>query len=463
MPKVLTATVTSETKPETREKGPRIDSKGLSELFRRIVPFPDEWLRNDSRASSPERKGPELTQIDCEEYERLLIAWNDALRWTEGLDVALSVMLASVVSTKSVGDQLWIKVISPASTGKTVLCEALSSNSTYTIAKSTIRGFHSGYRHDGAEDEDNSLIVQVDGKTLITKDGDTLLKSPNIDQILSEARDIYDGSTRSHYRNRMGKDYAGIRMTWILCGTTSLKSLDSSELGERFLDCIIMEGIDDELEDEVLKMVADKAISNLRIESDGKPETHQAPSMTHAKSMTAGYVDYLRKNANALLNEVSFPQENTKRCLYLGKFIAHMRARPSKLQKDTVEREFSARLASQLLRLAGCLTVVLNKTEVDDEVMKRVQKVAMDTAKGPILDIVDYLWNNPAGVGSNALNIALGISGTDVSSYLKFLRHRYIGVCQLIEIKSRKGTGSKKVYRLTDRFLKLYDLVMKDS
>ena len=145
-------------------------------------------------------------------------AWRKALKWTDGLDCALSVMLASVTSTMQVGDQLWVKIIGPASCGKSTLCEALSVNDKYILAKSTIRGFHSGYKSDRDGTEDNSLIVQVRNKTLITKDGDTILQSPNLGQILSDARDLYDCTTRSHYKNKMGKDYVGVRMTWILCG-----------------------------------------------------------------------------------------------------------------------------------------------------------------------------------------------------------------------------------------------------
>ena len=45
------------------------------------------------------------------------------------------------------------------------MCEALSTNEEFILAKSTIRGFHSGYRLEGGgQDEDHSLIALVDGK-----------------------------------------------------------------------------------------------------------------------------------------------------------------------------------------------------------------------------------------------------------------------------------------------------------
>jgi len=205
-----------------------------------LAPVPEEWLTGPSGKA---RK--ELYPAHCESWKELVCAWRKAMRWTDGLDRCLGVVLAAIVSTPLPGTQLWVKVVSPASTGKSELAEAAAVSKKYIMAKSTIRGFHSGYQTDKDGKEDNSLISKLSGKTLVTKDGDTLLRSPNLEQILSEARDLFDCVSRTHYRNKQSKDYTGIRMTWILFGTSSLRMIDSSELGERFLDCIIMEDIDE--------------------------------------------------------------------------------------------------------------------------------------------------------------------------------------------------------------------------
>jgi len=311
-------------------------------------------------------------------------AWGEAVLWTDGLDHGLASMLASIASTKAVGDQLWLKILGPASSGKSILCEALSTNTDHILAKSTIRGFHSGFNATGNEEEDNSLLAQLGDRTLITKDGDTLLQTPNLQQILSEARDIYDGVSRTHYRNRMSKDYVGKRMTWLLCGTSSLKKIDSSELGERFLDCVIMDRIDTELEDRVLWKVANRANENVNLETTEDLETHDEPSMANAKQLTGGYVDYLRGNAATELPLIGFSATHLRQCMSLGKFVSYMRARPSFLQEELVEREFAARLTSQLTRLGKCLAFVLNKKEVDWEVMGRVKRIALDTSRGRV-------------------------------------------------------------------------------
>jgi hypothetical protein len=426
--------------------------KALGWIFARVESVPEEWASLAGKSSSVSAS----CITDCSSYAVLANAWRKALKWTSGLDHALTAMLASIVSTKSVGDQLWLKVIGPASCGKSTLCEALSTCTEYTVAKSTIRGFHSGFTGPGQED--NSLIPVIKDKTLITKDGDTLLQSPNLGQILSEARDLYDSTSRTHYRNAVSRDYEGIRMTWLLCGTSSLRQIDASELGERFLDCVIMEGIDDDMEDEITWRVANRAARNVSIESDGKMETRYEPELANAMQLTGGYVKWLRENAFEGLAKLEIQEEALRQCARLGKFVAFMRARPSQRQEETAEREFAARLVSQLTRLAMCLAFVLNKPSVDTLVMERVKRVAMDTSRGRTLAIVEYLYGK-GGDGSLLSPLANSVNETEdnTRTLLRFLRK--IGVTEFFEPPAIKGVRQRGRWRLTERLSKLYQLV----
>ena len=407
-------------------------------------------------------KNASLDPVECRSWFLLVTAWRKALKWTPGLDRALSVMLASITSTKSVGDQLWVRIISPPASGKSTLCEALSVNRKYVVAKSTIRGFHSGFKTDRDGEEDNSLLSQLYGKTLITKDGDTLLQAPNKSQILAEARDVYDGTSRTHYRNKMSKDYQGARLTWILCGTNSLRQLDSSELGERFLDCVIMESIDEDLEDEILWRVANRTESNMSLESDGKAETQYDPELAQAMQLTGGYVGWLRENAKGQLSQVTASEAALRECIALGKFVAFMRARPSERQGETAEREFASRLTSQMIRLAKCLAVVLNREAVDDEVLDRVRQVALDTARGRVLSLVRVLHKNGIkGLQARALAICTGEGEDSERGLLKFLRK--IGVVESFAPQKRIGVSSSPRWRLTPRLVRLYNRIINEQ
>ena len=408
-------------------------------------------------ASTASGRGGEIGCTPCSTYRELQEAWGVALEWTEELDHGLTSMLTSIASTGSLGDQLWIKVISCASSGKSVLCEALSVAKKYIVAKSTIRGFHSGCIIDGSADEDNSLVSNLYGKTLITKDGDTILQSPNLQQILSEARDIYDGSSRTHYRNKMGKDYEGLRMTWILCGTSSLRAIDQSELGERFLDCVIMEEIDDELEDKILLRVVERANENVSIEASEDPEQRNDPDMTKAMRLSGGYVEWLRQNAGEVIPTIQNSREAMLKCAKLGKFVAFMRARPSNCQEETAEREFAARLASQLTRYAKCLAFVLNEIDVSERVMDQTAKIAMDTSRGLSLKIADHLFSEENGSEAKAIAIYMGEEIYKIRRMLKFMQK--IGIVKTFRIQKIKGIKGQIRWKLSKTFKKLYQTV----
>ncbi len=433
----------------------------LADLLGLLTPAPLDWLKG-SRRRAGGKGGTTMELEPCESYARLTTAWRKALRWTEGLDHALAVMLAAVASTKAVGDQLWVKIIGPAACGKSTLCEAISVCKEYVVAKSTIRGFHSGFREEGGgSNEDNSLVSLLYDKTLVTKDGDTLLQSPNLAQILSEARDLYDSTARTHYRNKMSKDYEGIRMTWILCGTSSLRQIDASELGERFLDAVIMEGIDDELEDEVLWRVANRADRNLSLEADGEAATRYEPELAEAMALTGGYVKWLRENATAVMPTIDNPEEAIRLCTRLGKFVAHMRARPSTRQEETAEREFASRLVSQLVRLGKCLALVTNRRSVDDTVMARVKRVALDTARGQTLTIAAHLRQaGRKGLRVDTLALYLAKDTPKVQAMLRFMLQ--IKMVEHFQEEQQRGIrGTRIRWRLTPRMTRLYDQVLQ--
>lgn len=409
-------------------------------------------------------KGPskDLVPEKCTDYKTLVNAWRKALQWTDGLDCALSAMLSSIISTMSVGDQLWFKIMAPPATGKSTLCEALAVAKQFILSKSTIRGFHSGFG-DGGADQDHSLIAQCRDKTLIMKDGDTLLQSPNLGQILAEGRDVYDRVSRSSYRNKSSRDQEGVNMTWLLCGTASLRQLDSSELGARFLDCIVMESIDDELEDEILMRVANRAETNVALQiQNGSAESRQEESLTRAMCLTGGYVIYLREQAANILSAIEMEHATKKLCTRYGKFVAFMRARPSLRQNEHAEREMATRLVSQITRLAMCEAGVLNRLTVDDEVMRRVKAVTLHTSNGQVLDITGFMYNEIEGSEVKAIANHTMCTEDQVRKLLRFMRQ--IGIVDLIQPeKIPGGVTPRPRWHLTTSLRKLYADVMCKS
>ena len=435
--------------------------RAIGTILGALRPLSPEALTEGAKATSTGIGGKDtLEPIECLTYRGMQTAWKIALKWTEGLDTALAAMLASVISTNTVGDQLWLKIISPPSGGKSTLCEALSVNKEYIVAKSTIRGLHSGYIKDDKR-ENKSLIQKLFGKTLIIKDADTLIQSPNLPQILSEFRDAYDGTTRSDFRNDMGKDYEGFRMTVILSGTSSIRVIDQSELGARFLDCVIMDQIDETLEDAILLRVAQRASKNLGVEVSDSAQSQYDPDLALAMQLTGGYVGYLRENASTLLSGIERPSEALEGCMNLARFVASMRARPSILQEENAEKELASRLTSQLLRLAGCLAAVLNRKKIDSLVMEKVTKIALDTSRGQTHDIALHLYRNPDGCETKGVSLQANLNGQKTQQLLRFLTDSRIGVVEQFIPESESGVKMQKRWRLTPRMQKLYEKVME--
>lgn len=243
-------------------------------------------------------------------------------------------------------------------------------------------------------------------------------------------------------------------MTWLLCGTSSLRSIDQSELGERFLDVVIMEGIDDDLEDEILVRVANRVSNNLKREVGENSEVQQDPAMTVAMGLTGGYVNFLRENVVSLMNQLEVSAESLHKCTRLGKFVAFMRARPSSRQDETAEREFAPRLVSQHIRLAQCLAVVMNRKTLDEAVMERVRKTSFDTARGKTLEICRHLYGEEEGLETRSLAMLLSTSEADVKTLLRFLKR--IGVVEVKMKKSSRGYNPKPAWFLTQRLRKLW-------
>lgn len=382
-----------------------------------IHPVPLEWL---------EKPSVNLTPSTCNTYKELRQAWRLAMHWPNepgtGLDYGLIVLLATNLSTATQGEQCWIRLISPPSAGKSVLCEALSVARKYTRPLSNLTGLYSGFKtKDG---EDNSLIAQLNGKMVVIKDGNTLQENKNRDIILSQLRDAYDGVCRSHYGNKMGKDYEGHRFTLVV-GATNSSKMDHSGLGERFIDCIMIDSIDEDTEDEIGLRVALRAIAEVKTLVNGVPESLMTPQMIDAKRKTGGFVEYLRENADRILRRVK-ENENTVRVIQQWAVFTSFMRTMEPLDKGRghpvieVQRELSFRLTSQFLRMAICIAGVLGKESLDEQVLFIVRKLVLDTSKGPTLEVVQKLYEKDSE--PLTLAIALNQETAKINKFLRFLR-----------------------------------------
>lgn len=432
----------------------------LGKLLGKILPIPDEWVAGRSKLTV-KSGGTGVEPLACTTWKECHNAWRKSMDFVEGLNHGLVAILATMTSTDSPGDQIFLRLIGPPSCGKSTLCEAVSIDRKWAFPRDDVTMLVSGFQTDAGGTENQSALLKMNHKTLIIKEANPLLKAGNKDQILAQFRSIYDRAFRKQFGNKMSVDLDDLSTTVVIAGTDALRSMDSSELGERFLTVEIMAGVDDDLDRRIGTRAAFRAYEMLR---GGTANTsgHTDADMLLCKRLTAGYVSYLRENADDLLSRVEASPATLERITAYGMFVSYMRARPAP-KTTTAEREMCARLVGQFTRFAMCVAVVLNKDAVDGEVMLRLRKVVMDSAAGATLDLARVLSDprhRPLGCEVKSLALLVHHADSEIRRMLQFLRR--IGAVEHApeqELKAAGVTGASKRWRLSSTFQTLYDEV----
>jgi len=376
--------------------------------------------------------------LSNQSFEELISFWEKAMSWNDTLTKVLAILLATCINTFVKGEQIWLRLIGAPASGKTTFCEALGLLKEYVTIVSTMTGFYSGWIG-----EDQSLIGKLKGKILITKDADTLIQSPNLKQILGEARDIYDGYGRAIYRNAVDREYSEVRITWILAGTSLIATFGDRELGERFINVTTYRVLPDNVEAQLAYKKIAQTLKHISQEGTEKPRDLQ-----RAMIATASYLKMLIKKLE-MDNDISFnlSEEEQIRIYHLASFTARLRARPSKLQTEFIEREICTRLCSQFTKLLYCLTRVFQITHPDEKCWNCLLKVAIDTSDGISYQLVSLLYKQREMTTSQ---ITSEIPGC------KRILLDYLCSIGILNKKRKK----QLFWSLTDDFRELYELVL---
>jgi len=420
------------------------------------------------KMSKPVKAGDDssesLIPIERHSFAELCTDYHQSLHFTKQLQDTLTVMLACVLSTELRGDQLWIRVLGPPGSGKSTLAEAISACKDHIFPVSNITGIHSGYigGKEGRK-KDASIIPQMDRKTTIIKDGDTLLTAPSRDKILAEMRDIYDGTSRTHYRNRVSRDYDDIRTTFIICGTDEMRLLNRSFLGERFLDVEI-------LGDEDTTPYLDRALANAYEEVSGglladeeADEARSEDRMVHLKRCTMGYIIHLKEEL-IKTKPPTMSKAVAKRIKALGQLLGNIRAKVRREGHDLAYRprvELATRLVGQITKLCICTAIILERKRIDEDVMAIAQKVVLDTGKSFQLEIIQLLMENPGGLSAKQLEIELRISEGNIRKLTRDMLE--FGIVRRRSEPNRSGQRGRNrhVWTLTKEIQKLYKEAIK--
>jgi hypothetical protein len=429
----------------------------VDSLLERIGEVPTEWLLGSS--GKIKNAVVAITTRKCDSWSRVLEIWNEALEWRRCLEDVLAVCLAVCLSTEQAGDsQLFLQLIGDAGSAKTKFCDAMLT-SPKCLALEHITGFHSGWK-DGSG-QDFSFLSRANRKTWVTPEGDVFMSNPRFDEIMSQQRRIFDGTSGATYKNQAeDKRWSGLRTPWIMAGTPALLDKDQSRLGDRFLRIRIDKPPVAEKRAIMRRVILTAARTVCRT-SNGEISSHMDSSLAEAYAITGGYVDYLRENAEDLLVAVKVDHEQLiDKCSVLAEYIADLRARPANPRyviDAEATKELPSRVAAQLVRLAICLGAVLQRYAVDQEVMRIVAKVAIDTAWGRTASIAEYLWQaGEDGTSLNSAAIFAKVGEERARTLLEFMRQ----LDMVVKFKLRQGQSSYERWRLSERLREVLDEVM---
>lgn len=431
----------------------------LRQLLGMCAPSLQEWTAD---VVSGSKQVNDILPDHCVSWAKLTEAWTKAWDWRQELDDVLSIMCAVAASTLQSGDQLFLQLIGDASCGKTTLCKGLLvSKSCHPFRN--ITGLHSGFKKKDEPDTDCSLIVRIDKHTLVTPEGDLFMSNGNFDVIMSQMRGIFDGESGASYKNTdKDTEYVGLRTPWIMAGTPALLDKNQSRLGDRFLRAFIHPPTEEEVERSILRRAFRTSLREVRQPSNCDPSTTVDPLLLRALRMTGGYVDWLKANVTKRLEQLTVDEGPTFDCCEsFARFTASMRSRPNmdhrKLeQHDT--KEMPTRLLKQYSRLATCLAVVLNKDTVDGDVMRRVQKVAVDTSSGIVKNACEKLAAEPDGVTAEVVAGCVNLGEDKAKTLLGFMRT--VGIAEPFDHRRAVGFRGEQRWRLTARMAKTWQEVV---
>lgn len=370
-------------------------------------------------------------------FQEVLKDFEDEIHVTESFRVSLAVCLAASFAVRLPGDPLWLFLVGPPGSGKTLLLNAFG-NSEYTesVSKITPRTLVSGWK--SADGSDASFLPQLDGRILVIKDYTAIKSMPSSEQeeLYGVLRDAFDGSLKNIYGNKEVREFHDFTFG-IIAGVTDVIHGDQrATLGERFLK---VELLDDDHDPHDQIMSAMQGIFE-------KP--------VFAEKLRKSVLGYLDKKVD-LENLPRIPPEMELRIASLAEMVGHLRAMVHRTRERDLQyrprAEIGSRVAVQLKKMGICLCLVFDLEEANEKVYRYLYKLAMDTARGFNTDICSYLYDNENATTPDIQN-SLNLSKGTVTKRLNDL----LELKMLTSQPSKNGKVGKPVnkWKLSDRMMK---------
>ncbi len=371
---------------------------------------------------------------------------------TDNFIDAILVTIATAISVRVPGDSVWLFLVGPPGSGKTLSIDSFQKCPDHGVflSKLSAQSLVSGYRTgDGT---DPSLLPTLNGKCLFVKDYTAIKAMPTTQQeeLYGILRDCYDKHVRIIYGNGEQREYGEgkpggpIDFSMVAGVTDVIHGDNRATLGERFLKFeILCEDYDPELQIRA-------AITNV-------VELIRGDDLVQ-ESMSA-FVQHLTDNLN-VDKLPTVPQWVQERLIAIAQIAAYLRATVHRTGADMTYRprpEIGTRLAKQLVKMGRSLAYVLGKKTIDQEVYRLMEKLAFDTVVGWSLEIVRHLISllqKDTGCSALEISTALQVSKTFINRKLNDLRE--LRVVEYVNAPTLKPGHPTHLWRINPDFLTLW-------
>ena len=312
--------------------------------------------------------------------EVVLKTFRKHLAMTTDLEDAVRIMLAVALSARTLGTPLWMFVVGPPASGKTMLLSSLMKSQDVFFQSSVhAKALVSGFK--AANGADPSIVPQMFGKCVVFKDFTEILRSHPLEQesVFSLFRGLYDGSLERSFGNGQTRKYSG----WfsMLAGVTEvIHAKNYSIVGERFMKFILKKPSDAQLD-----VIMDTAGNSVGENSELNLEVQDVVQR------------FLDRPLPSLNTEKWVPEEYRTRFKNLAVLITQIRHAVERDREGDLlyqpKADAGVRLYLQLLKLSTCLALAYGLESVDEAVYELIVRVAFDTGEGFHLDVVRTMMN----------------------------------------------------------------------
>lgn len=342
-------------------------------------------------------------------------------------DIIIDIMLSAHIANSFDTDPLWMVFIAPPSSTKTELLRAFEGyKNAYFLSNLNPTTLVSGLPPRKGQ-PDPSLLLKLDGKTLILKDFTTIIsmRSENQKEILAQLREIYDGRYDKAFGN--GKEIKWRGKVGLLAACTPIYDQHYGvigTLGDRFLLYRSNANNTKEMGYQAQRVVGKEEIMRQEIRIAFHTFLDQFNDLTDA---------HFEKDS--AVNEM---------IVVLACACAICRCPVDRDYRDrsinyVPQAEGPARLTKQFMQLGMALALVYGKSIIDQDVYRILRDVGYNLIPAQRIKILRYLWKEKiVGYFSNWLRTKEIAVATHMPTNTAKLRLEDL---MIVGVLSRQTTG----------------------